>query len=226
MVALIYRRVPLETHPKGGFLFALHFADSNCVQYGLGYESANGLQRRHVATEEVHQYHVHETADLIENSAEVGVSFKRGPLDEMFPANIPPDAIRALAQAMREVHDEAWGHPLSWEPIEVSLNDGRFIWLAYDSDADRVRLGIGYYDEQNEGVYADNSYMFSPLSVADWACQMFSGDAFFCYVKPPRWNSFNFDSYVCGDAARRVAIELIRLADAVWPGRVSIRQPS
>lgn len=239
---LIYRRLPLKTSPAGGFAYVLHIPDTNYVEWGLGWESANALQRKHVATETVHELNCYDESNKFAWGRMV--KFKvGGSLSEIFAgwaeaeeviisdAHPSPDGDLAahtkttnvsqwLAEAIREVHDEAWGNPAAWEPDIVSLGDGRCVWAMYDDDADRIRVGIGMYDEANEPVLGDNSYIIGKDFAAEFVVKVYQGQALFFFSVPPRY-PHEFDKVVDNYAnLKTLAKAVLSLADKVWPGEI------
>lgn len=246
----VYRRISITSRPSGGFIYVLHIPDTNYVEFGLGWESKNRLQRKHVATDNIHQLSVHEVATKIQRE---GINLKLGSLaqiltgdpdaQEYFLAPKEPDVededsgknsddiisfstfpghhdSGGLAKAVREVHDDAWGNPLAWEPQIVSLGDGRVVWVMYDDDSGKIRLGIGMIDAANEPVLGDNSYILPKDFIAEFVSRIWTGKVIFFFSVPPRW-PFEFDRAVDNPTnLRQIAATILKLADEVWPGEI------
>ncbi len=106
-----YRRVVLrssKTHEV--FVYVARHPGANCIEIGLGFETRNGLQRRHVVSRQCHKFNVDDTADRIEMSS---FSLETGKLSAHFNDNarilIDDEHAPSLAQAMRDVRTEVWG---------------------------------------------------------------------------------------------------------------------
>jgi len=223
---LIIERVHVQTNPRGGFVYALHIPNTNHIQIGLGVRSMNGLQQAHISTANVHQFSVHEWVDKARDN---GVTLTLGKLSELFTSDPEAKEYRldkatsdALCAAVINVHDEVWGNPNAWEPVIVPMLDGRVVWLMYDDDSDRIRIGIGFITESETPMLGDNSYALSRRGVSEFACNLYRGKAIYFYSSPPRWPA-EFSPWVSHVVnLRAIAVELVRLADSVWPGEVSL----
>ncbi len=223
-MTMIYRRMPLLSQPSGGFAYALHHEGSNFIQVGVGYESPNGLQLTHVATDNIHQFHIIQLANAISaDGAQSG--FVTGKLAAFFDdaefVALQPAQLKRFAGLLREVYGEAWGHDLDFQPQFVDLEDGeRFVWLMYGSDIDKIRLGIGFTDEAEQRHLGDHSYAIGCPHAASYAIEQFVGVSSLYYAKPPGW--LTRDTMVNGPDSRAVGIAFLKLADQVWPGKVAL----
>ncbi|AFU86604.1 hypothetical protein D869_gp310 [Caulobacter phage CcrRogue] len=232
MTLLVSRRVPFPTRPKGGFLYALVTDETQSIQIGLGHESASGLNVTHVMTFNLKPGFAYEVADKIERE---GFSFKAGKLaplfgvdktldlttDDMFVAGGEMKSVTSLlAEAIRMAHDAVWGHPEDWKVDEVSLGDGRLIWLAYDSAIDKIRLGIGYYDDTNTAILGDQSFSVNQRMAGDFVVDAYTkpGVMFF-YALPPRW-PLSMARHIGHENKQKVAKAFLKMADRVWRGEV------
>ena len=110
----IYRRVIIKiTLTHYVFVYAARQNKANCIEIGLGYETRNTLQRIHVASQYVHEFDIEDRAVQI---AQMGVMLKTGRLQAHFDGLrkllVQDDNGVSLANAMREVRDEAWPKPV------------------------------------------------------------------------------------------------------------------
>ncbi|AXQ68320.1 hypothetical protein HOT99_gp297 [Caulobacter phage CcrBL10] len=248
MTLLVSRRVPMDTSPKGGFLYALVTDETQSIQIGVGHESPTGLNMTHVMTMNLKPGFAYEIADQIERE---GIRLKTGRLAPMFngleafdlsgegpgmayylegtdaegrPTRelIKPAPMKRtlLAEAIRMAHDAVWGHPEDWKVDEVSLGDGRLIWLAYDSAIDKIRLGIGYYDDTNTAILGDQSFSVNKRMAGDFVVDAYTkpGVMFF-YALPPRW-PLSMVRHIGHENKQKVAKAFLKMADRVWRGEV------
>ncbi len=222
---LVFKRISVETFPGGGFIYVLHFVDSNFIQIGLGHESKNGLQLSHILSQNTHHLHAYETANWFESAPHPRLIL--GKLAEIFTGDVErtyldltKDQAKSLATSIRKLHDDVWGNPHAWEPNIISLCDGRVVWCCYDDDSDRIRLGIGMVTESNETCLGDNSFMLSKQGIAEFVTDIYRGRAIHFFVTPPRW-PHAYPKWVSElHDLRSIAAEMIRLADKVWPGQI------
>lgn len=220
-MTMIYRRLPLLSQPSGGFAYVLAFEGANFVQIGLGYESTNGLQVTHVKSCNLHHTTVEDFAKLCEaDGANSGLY--AGKLAPYFAdaeiVTLNPSQMKDIAGFAREVRKLAFGHPLDFEPFFVDLCNGRFVWMMYGSDIDKVRLGIGFIDEFGDRHIGEHSYAIDMRFAAEFAAQAYLGQTTIFYTKPPGWR--DRDARVAGLEAKEMAIGFLKLADQAWPGEV------
>lgn len=221
---MIYRRLPLLSLPSGGFGYALAYEDQNFIQVGLGFESPNGLQLTHVATFNMHHLEAHAIADMIEQSAEAGeTGLIAGKLSPYFAdaevVQLNPGQMRRMAQMIREVHNEVWDHPKDFELQVCDFENGRFVWLMYGSDIDKVRLGVGFIDEFGDRHIAGHSYAIGKDFAGAFAVSQWRGERLMWYAKPPGWQGRR--AFTDETEARHIAVAFLKLADQVWPGEVA-----
>ncbi|AFU87293.1 hypothetical protein CcrSwift_gp122 [Caulobacter phage CcrSwift] len=234
MTLLFSRRVAYPTRPSGGFLYALVTSETHSIQIGLGHESASGLNVSHVMTLNLKPGFAYEIADRIERE---GFSFKAGRLAEHFGVDktleiepgsflvvgdsVSPKTITGmLADAIREAHDAVWGHPQDWEIENVPLGDGRCLWLAYDSEIDKIRLGIGYYDENNIAMLGDQSFAVGKRQAGDFAVDVWTRPGLmYFYALPPRWPE-GLQRAIGHTDKQKLAKAFLKLADVIWRGEV------
>lgn len=247
---MIYRRVPIVSSPSGGFLFALVVEGTNALQVGVGHESASGLNISHITTLNLKPAFAYEYADQIEaggielktarlaplfndNETLLVVSAPRQFVNGALIPDAPEDhddlsdeqrdyrtANKRLAQAMREVHDEAWGNPRDWDVEVIPLDKGRCGWIAYDSVIDKIRIGIGFYAEDGTHVLGDQSFSVGQRLAGDFAADCYTNvTPLLFFSKPPRWPEGM--SHIVGHANKqKIAIAFLKLADEVWRGKV------
>jgi hypothetical protein len=132
-----------------------------------------------------------------------------------------------FAEAIERCRISAFGHPLTWDTQHVELNDGRFVWLAYDDDIDKIRIGMGYHDERNEKLYGLHTYAVGVTDAADFATHQYLYlDAPLQFMGlPPGW-PIEMDRWLTGALKQKVMTDLVRLADRVWPGQVGPETPT
>lgn len=220
---MIYRRLPLLSQPSGGFAYVLAFEDQNFIQVGLGHESPNGLQLVHVATFNMHHMEARAVADAVEASAGAGeTGLIAGKLSGYFGdaelVTLQAGQMRRIAQMIREVHGQLWDHPKDFELQACDFDNGRFVWLMYGSDIDKIRLGIGFIDEMGDRHIGQHSYAIGKDWAAAFVVSQHQGVKLNWYAKPPGWRDRRW--WTAGDEARHIAVAFLRLADQVWPGEV------
>lgn len=131
----------------------------------------------------------------------------------------PPLAVQ-IAAAMREIHDEVWGNPRDWCVEMEPFGDGRLAWIAYDSTIDKIRIGIGYYDDTNFACLGDQSFAIGARMAGDFAVDCWtSPKPLLFYALPPRWPK-QLSQIVGHGNKQKVAKLFLKLADEVWPGKV------
>uniref|UniRef100_A0AB74UGU0 Uncharacterized protein n=1 Tax=Caulobacter phage BL57 TaxID=3348355 RepID=A0AB74UGU0_9VIRU len=231
MTLLVSRRVFYPTRPKGGFLYALVTTETNSIQVGLGHESVSGLNVTHVMTMNLKPGFAYEVADQIERE---GFVFKAGKLAPFFGVDktleINPHMFinlegtqtitKLLAEAIRMAHDEVWGHPLDWEVEKVDLGDGRCVWLSYDGTIDKIRIGLGYYDDTNTAILGDQSFAIGKRAAGDFAVDTWTRPGLLnFFALPPRW-PHTFKRFIAHTDKQNVAKAFLKLADKVWRGEV------
>lgn len=222
---MLYRRVPLKTFPQGGFAYALVHEGSNYIEIGLGHESVNGLQLTHVPGEKLHHSWAVSRLDEARKAGYNGLPVGR--LREHFGVTegdlyaMSDPAFDVLAGHVKELRDEVWGHPLDWNPVRLDLCDGRFVWLMYGSEVDKIRIGLGFYDERNEPVMGEAAYAIPKSYAAEFACEKFLSKGITPFFATPINWPRQMDRFVSGDDNAAMAVLLIRMADEVWPGQVN-----
>ncbi|UTC29913.1 hypothetical protein BAJUN_03070 [Bajunvirus bajun] len=229
---MLYKRIPIQSQPSGAFIYLMHPDAANYIQIGVGHESANGLQLTHVDGAKVHQLVCDEMADGIEMS---GFAVKTGRLAALFldcetltfaaqekvlgaVIEQSPQIAQKVAEALRAMHFEAWGHPMDWDIKIASLGDGRLFWLAYDSGINKIRIGLGYHDHEGAGQLGDHAYAINQQYAAEFATDLWTNpQAIHFFGRPARWPS-ELNAWVGPEGKRLLAKELVRLADKVWKG--------
>lgn len=204
------------------FLYVLHFENANYLQLGVGYESTSGLQKSHLPGAPVHAAHVLELVETMRASG--AVQADPGRFAPLFgDPRVEGVVVDRFAAAVARVHTQAFGHPLDWEVVHAELLDGRFAWLAYDQELDKIRIGMGHHDASNNKVYGEHAYATGAMQSAEFACKLAADD------KPLRMMGMHSSYMAAGmspvlgeDEKATLAVHLIRLADRVWPGRVQL----
>lgn len=127
----------------------------------------------------------------------------------------------AFSQAVDRCRIDAFGHPLDWDVQHLDLPDGRFVWMAYDSEIAKVRMGMGFHDEANAKMYGLHTYAVGVKDVAPFAASEIGGiERSLPFMGlPPRWPS-TMSPFLAGAEKKTVINALVRFADRVWPGQV------
>jgi hypothetical protein len=218
-LSIIASRIPISSSPEGAFVYVLHFEDSNFLVIGIGHESRNGLQLCHLPGVHIPSAYVHQTADEIDDH---GMLLKTGKLAPYLGGRKTLDLCempliqKEVSDAMRWIHDEVWGHPMDWEPHFVDFDDGRFIWLAYEADIDKVKIGIGFVNDSNERMLGDPSYAIGKGTVEEFtSSRIVKPTTLYFYAQPPRWPQ-HFIRYTEADETKRVMMELRAMANKLW----------
>lgn len=136
---------------------------------------------------------------------------------------ITRDIVARLGDAIERVHIKAWGHPKDWDVRHHELHDGRFVWMAYDHDIRKIRIGLGCYAENNERQYGSHhTYAVDKAHAAPFAARHFH------YVDlpiqfiglPARWPSA-LSVFLVGEEKQAFATSFLKYADEIWPGEVA-----
>lgn len=244
-----YARAYIRKGTINTFLYAAHTLDANYIQLGFGMETADGLQRSHIAGPTIHEFHIPAFLDWLETGTIQFLDelpYKSHPVSSTYGGNVIellqvmpvmqfasgrftpllqdkdltlyPEELGQFARAVSHVQIKAFGHPLDWDVKVVELLDGRFLWFAYDEEIKRVRLGMGFYNDANERQFGTHDYALGLLEAPPFIAECYaSPDTPIQFMGlPPRWPS-SLNPFVYGDAKRKLAVELLRLADMLWP---------
>jgi hypothetical protein len=242
--------IPTASKAMSVFLYALHYGDANYLQVGVGVESASKLQRAHIGGPQVHEAHLPVFVDWLRDNRIMLLSEQAGrnhPFSSNYTVDlnvrlaasaylpltigkylplvddieVPAEVVRRFADAVERVQIKAYGHPRDWDVRFHELLDGRFVWMAYDDDLKKIRIGMGYYDEANQPVFGVHSYAVNQRDAAVFAAFHYSYlDKPIQFMGlPPRWPS-GLNPFLYGPQKRDFSVEFMRLADRVWPGGV------
>lgn len=242
--------IPTASNGMAVFLYVLHFADANYLQVGVGVESASKLQRAHLPGPQVHEAHLPIFGDWLRGTRimlmaeQAGRSHpfssnytvdleKRLAVSGYLPLTIgkylplvddievPEKVVRDFADAVERVRIKAYGHPRDWDVQFHELLDGRFVWMAYDDDLKKIRIGMGYYDEANQPVFGVHTYAVNQRDAAVYSVFHFTylDKPIHFMGLPPRWPT-GLNPFLYGEQKRDFAVAFMRLADKVWPGGV------
>lgn len=244
-----YCRSTIRAGALNTFLYAAHTKDANYIQLGFGTETADTLQRSHIAGPTLHEFHIPAFMDWLETGTIAFVDelpYKQHPISSTYGGDViellkvmpviefevgrfapllrsedlflRPEELGQYGKAVEHVQIKAFGHPLDWDCKIVELLDGRFCWFAYDHEIKRIRLGIGFYDDANERQFGTHDYALGVLEAPGFIAE--------CYAAPmapiqfmglpPRWPAA-LNPFVFGEAKQKLAVELLRLADMLWP---------
>jgi hypothetical protein len=235
------------------FLYVCHFVETNHLQVGFGMESRSGLQVRHIAGPLVHQFHSYPLTDWLRRGGRIMLTDEplgrihpfSSTLDidlvgmlpqvEVMPLSanqylphiddplVDRMVLKRFADAIERVHIKAWGHPRDWDVRHHELRDGRFVWMAYDSTISKIRIGIGFHDQNNEKVYGDHTYAVAKREVVAFTTfHHYYLDAPIQFMGvPARW-PHELSVFLTGPDKQAFARTLVKLADEVWPGEVGV----
>lgn len=233
------------------FLYAAHFVEANHLQIGVGIESSSGLQKNHVVGPCVHELHTYLLTDWLRERGQPLITDEPLGRIHPFSSTMDVDLMRVLhnsevmplsadrylpmideplisgklsrefADLIERVHIKAWGHPRDWDMRHHELNDGRFIWMAYDSDIRKIRVGMGFHNEDNVKQYGVHTYAVGQREAAGFAAfHYYYLDAPLQFMgQPPRWPS-QLSHFLVGEPKQRFTGTFLKLADEVWPGAV------
>lgn len=213
---MIYRRSPLSQ--IGCFTYAAAFEGQNYVQYGLGHETENTLQRCHVMHENVHHLHAIETAELIECE---GIRLTTGRLHPMFKGLTELHINRLqrseLGGIIREVFHEAFGNPRDGRVTRVPLQDNVFAYIRFAARGTREELLVGGAAvSQGIAQQGEPALRMSSEQVFQWVVRVFADNNEHVIFKLPPVADFHV--FMARDAKlREIATEVLRVATLVWP---------
>ncbi len=241
-----YERVPLHgaTRHSEVFLYVLHYKNANHLQIGFGMESLNGLNVAHVFGPNVHEFHIPALLDwcrqgvfhlVLEDeykgrhpfSSEMTVDLvKRLAEDPVLPlvsgrySNLVREHVgnaTVLVPAIQRARDAVWGHPADWDIRPVSLADGRVMWIAYDSEIDKIRCGIGYFDASNAPVYGDPCYAVGKMECEKWVAWhfLYKDAPLEFFGRPSGW-PVGFEMMLYDIKKQTFMVEFLKLADEIW----------
>jgi hypothetical protein len=233
------------------FLYVAHFTGANHLQVGFGVESQSELQRAHLPGPNIHELHTATFSDWLrrsgsivlndakperihpfsstmnvdlpkklDNTTEIALNAGRY-LPLLLNTRVTPERIEAFAAAIDSVAVAAFGHPMDWDVQHIELNDGRFVWLAYDATIKKVRIGMGFHDERNVKQYGMHSYAVSRSGAEEFAAfHFYYMDAPLQFMGlPPRWPE-GLSPFLTGKAKQDFAARALReVFDKVWPRR-------
>jgi hypothetical protein len=245
--------IPTEGKANTVFLYVAHFYGSNHLVIGAGSESASRLQRSHLPGPMVHQDHIdaliawagqgriefreetgRERVHAFTSTMNVDLPARLEQTDLMTlsigkflpllaSAEVPQAVVQQLAIAISRVRIKVFGHPADWDVRFCELNDGRFVWMAYDLDLDKIRIGMGFHDEANQKQFGVHAYAVGKRDAATYGVHHHHNTeiAIQFVGLPPRWPQA-LNPFLHGEPKARFAVEFIRLADEVWPGEVAL----
>lgn len=126
-----------------------------------------------------------------------------------------------FAAALRNIKLAVFPHPLDWEVEDANLNDGRFVWMAFDADLNKIRLGLGFYDEHNTRRFGEHTYALAWNEIASFVAHHFTMmDAPLQFLGLPSGWPTGLTYFVSGTAKQAFAEKLLHYADKVWPGKI------
>jgi len=238
------------------FLYAVHFTDANHINLGFGTESQNGLNMAHMPGPVVHELHISQLTDWMRGGGLVRITeptkLRTHPFSSIYDVDmtlllqteheLPLTAgryfpmltevqlssidMRRYADAIDKLRIKAFGHPMDWDVKFSDLADGRFVWMAYDNDIQKIRVGMGYHDAANERVFGTHSYAVSQREAAGFAAfHHYYLDAPLQFMGlPPRW-PHGLSPFLHGKIKQTFARDFLLLADVIWPGGVQAPSP-
>lgn len=247
--------IPSANRSNAIFLYAAHYLDANYLLLGAGMESVSKLQRAHLGGPQVHELHVPLISDWLFNDARVMLNDQPSPRHHPLSSNytvdlpirlqqtdtmsltlrryfmladnveVPKNTVQHFANAVHRVGRAAFGHPLDWDVRRVEFNDGRFIWMAFDAKLDKIRIGMGFYNEANSECFGSHAYAVGLKDAAIYSIFHYTHPTqpiFFPGI-PPRWPS-GLKAFIFGAEKQEYARAFLALADAIWPGQVCAPQ--
>lgn len=137
-------------------------------------------------------------------------------------ATVSTGRLDDFAKTIERARVKAFGHPLTWDTQHVELRDGRFIWLAYDDDIDKIRFGMGYHNAENEKQYGLHTYAVGSRDLGGFVAHHFMLlDAPMQFMGlPPRWPE-TCSPFLFGPLKQRVMTQLLKLGDRIWPSKIA-----
>jgi hypothetical protein len=235
------------------FLYACHYVETNHLQIGFGMETKSGLQMNHVAGPLLHELHTYLLTDWLRHGGRImltdqplgrihpfsstmdvdlGIRLRSSEVVPLSAGRFLPmvaeefveePVMRRFADAIERAHIKAWGHPRDWDVRHYECKDGRFVWMAYDSTIGKIRIGMGFHNDQNDKTYGLHTYAVSKREAPSFAAFHFQYlDAPLQFMGlPPRWPTA-LSPFLTGSAKQGFATEFLKLADEVWPGEVNV----
>jgi hypothetical protein len=132
---------------------------------------------------------------------------------------VPRRVVRRFADALTQVQAKVFGHPVDWDVRHTELNDGRFVWMAYDDQIKKIRIGMGCYSEANDRQYGHHDYALALHQIGTYVAVHYSNPNLPIQFMglPARWPR-SLAPFLSGGQKQAFVGELLKLADQVWPG--------
>jgi hypothetical protein len=139
---------------------------------------------------------------------------------------VTPDRVERFSDLILRIRNKVWGHPADWDVRHVELLDGRFVWMAYDNEIKKIRVGLGFHSPANEKQYGLHTYAIGKAEAAQFSAFHYTYmDAPLQFMGlPPRWPS-ELSPFLLGDEKQKFATGFLKLADEIWPGEVYAADP-
>lgn len=170
-----YARIPFAASGLI-FAYALHFKDSNSIQFGIGFESRSGLDRKHICTHTIHENHIDDFIDQIRGGAQVRLDTGSlaDHLDGAAHINLE-DFVEpaAITQLLAVVAEEAWDAPFGMVQSEIALEDGAFLWVLFDRSEKRFKIGCGLRGPSNEAITGETCYSIPVRDLERFAAELY-----------------------------------------------------
>lgn len=126
-----------------------------------------------------------------------------------------------FAHALRSIKATVFPHDMDWEVECADLNDGRFIWMAFDADLNKVRLGLGCFDENNTRQFGSHTYALAWQEISTFVSHHYTlMDAPLQFMGLPSKWPLGVSPFVSGAAKQGFTSKLLHYADKVWPGKI------
>lgn len=95
---------------------------------------------------------------------------------EMADTVVTPEMVSELSRALRDVALNGFNIAKEHDILRYDLLDGRFVWALFDEEYDAIRVGMGYYDADNDPHYGGTTYALTPEKLHRFAHSIRSGE--------------------------------------------------
>lgn len=135
--------------------------------------------------------------------------------------DLSEDIAKRLADAIDRVHNRAFDHPQDWVMQFTELKDGRFVWFAYDGTIDKIRIGLGHYDNANNRVFGKFCYALHRAELPAFCASHFQmvDSMLPFWGLPPSWPT-SCVGFLAGPPKQDFIRDLLLHADRIWPGQI------
>lgn len=198
------------------YAYALHFAGSNSLMLGFGFESRSGLNRSHVCSHVIHECDIDDFIDQVRQGRQV--IMETGTLAAHFDGaetinleTLMPTAM--IAQLLSSVAEDAWNAPFGMAADEIALNEESFVWVLFDRSDKRFKIGYGVYGSTGDKITGETCYSIPVRDVERFCAEQFQGKAPLPMPMRAMTLEGSAPSHLTGDMQKLVAIRILRLFD-------------